>query len=69
MDAPPALKSDESVYRHLEGDLLQPGITLPPDFDSLIKAAGAGTPVALSAKISAEGMVLPGGMRRRQRAW
>ncbi|MBC8141124.1 MAG: proline dehydrogenase family protein, partial [Armatimonadetes bacterium] len=60
VDALPALKSDESVARHLEEYLLQPGVTLPPGFDRLLKAAGAvplsRKAVALSAKIGAEGM-------------
>ena len=60
VDALPALKSDESVSRHLEEYLLQPGVTLPPGFDSILKAAGAvplsRKAVALSAKIGAEGM-------------
>ncbi|MBC7806838.1 MAG: bifunctional proline dehydrogenase/L-glutamate gamma-semialdehyde dehydrogenase [Akkermansiaceae bacterium] len=60
VDALPALKSDESISRHLEEYLLQPGVTLPPGFDSLLKAAGAvplsRKAVALSAKIGAEGM-------------
>ena len=60
VDALPALKSDESVARHLEEYLLQPGVTLPPGFDRLLRAAGAvplsRKAVALSAKIGAEGM-------------
>ena len=60
VDALPALKSDESVTRHLEEYLLQPGVTLPPGFDSLLKAAGAvplsRKALALSAKLGAEGM-------------
>ena len=60
VDALPALQTDESVARHLEEYLTQPGVTLPPGFDSLLKAAGAiplsRKAVALSAKIGAEGM-------------
>ncbi len=60
VDALPALKSDESVARHLEEYLLQPGVVLPPGFDTLLKAAGAlplsRKALALSAKIGAQGM-------------
>jgi len=60
VDALPALKSDESVARHLEEYLRQPGVTLPPGFDRLLRAAGAvplsRKALALSARIGAEGM-------------
>jgi len=40
VDAFPTLKSSESIYDHLTDYLSQPGVTLPPGMDTMLKAGG-----------------------------